>query len=247
MVSQHSKIYTERFGTDPSISTILFDFDDTLADSFPAMVYALQSAFSDHGMSKIDASEFLLDTKGQQLTLALNELIGDLEKSTNLLDSYRLHYWQQNHINIKLFPQVDTMLRSLSQKTIKMGVITQKVREFVIGNIQGGVTRELSQLGILELFHVVIGYEDVTAYKPDPQGINLALGRLRSVPEKTLVIGDSTADIAAANASGCWSCLATWSQRIHVHRVHHTTPHFVFSSPADVLQFLGHATIQEPQ
>ena len=60
------------------------------------------------------------------------------------------------------------------------------------------------------LFSVVVGFEDVARHKPDPEGVELALGRLGVLPKEALLVGDSAADIEAARAAGCPSCYATW-------------------------------------
>jgi phosphoglycolate phosphatase-like HAD superfamily hydrolase len=56
----------------------------------------------------------------------------------------------------------------------------------------------------------VVGFEDVSRYKPDPEPINLVLSRLAIQPRETLMVGDSVADIESARTAGCWSCYATW-------------------------------------
>ena len=65
-------------------------------------------------------------------------------------------------------------------------------------------------MGIADLFSVIVGFEDVMNYKPHPEGVELSLRQLKAVPQATLVVGDSAADIEAAKTAGCWSCHATW-------------------------------------
>ena len=55
-----------------------------------------------------------------------------------------------------------------------------------------------------------MGFESVTNHKPHPEGVLLALERLGADPGQCVVVGDTPADIGAAQAAGCWSCLATW-------------------------------------
>ena len=70
--------------------------------------------------------------------------------------------------------------------------------------------KEVRQAGLSEAFPVVIGMEDVTRFKPHPEGIRLAMTLLGASPENTLMIGDSFPDMEAGRAAGCWTCHATW-------------------------------------
>ena len=67
----------------------------------------------------------------------------------------------------------------------------------------------MAELGIWDLFPVIVGFEDVANYKPHPEGVNLAMSRLETNASETVVVGDSVADIGAAHTAGCWSCHAT--------------------------------------
>lgn len=51
-------------------------------------------------------------------------------------------------------------------------------------------------------FDIIIGGEDVTHHKPDPEGLLLAIDRLKACPEEVLYIGDSTVDAGTAAAAG---------------------------------------------
>jgi phosphoglycolate phosphatase-like HAD superfamily hydrolase len=48
------------------------------------------------------------------------------------------------------------------------------------------------------LFGAVVGGDEVTRVKPDPETIHLALKRLRARPEDSLVVGDTVNDVLAA-------------------------------------------------
>ncbi len=111
---------------------------------------------------------------------------------------------------IRLYPGVASMLQALQRLGTKLGIVTQKGRLFEIEGRLAGAAKELEELGIAALFSVIVGFEDVTNYKPHPEGVALAMARLGTGPRETLMVGDSPADIGAARAAGCWSCHATW-------------------------------------
>ena len=51
-------------------------------------------------------------------------------------------------------------------------------------------------------FDIIIGMEDVSRAKPDPEGLLLAIEKLKVSPEETLYIGDSTVDAQTAVSAG---------------------------------------------
>ena len=102
------------------------------------------------------------------------------------------------------------MLEELHSHGVKLGIVTQKARVLEVEERYVGAAQELEELGVANLFSVIVGFEDVSDHKPHPHGINLALSRLSARPRETLMVGDSAADIEAARAAGCWSCYATW-------------------------------------
>jgi len=51
----------------PNITTVLFDLDDTLLDSFPARVEALEYVFKCAGMSQVDVGQELQRFRGVEI------------------------------------------------------------------------------------------------------------------------------------------------------------------------------------
>jgi len=93
---------------------------------------------------------------------------------------------------------------------VRLGIVTQKARQLEVEGRWVGAVQELEELGVANLFSMIVGFEDVSRHKPHPEGINLALSRLAALPRQTLVVGDSAADMEAARSAGCWSYYATW-------------------------------------
>ena len=51
---------------------------------------------------------------------------------------------------------------------------------------------------LLDAFEVVVGGEDVSAHKPDPEGLLRAIDEVAASPDKTLYVGDSVTDAQTA-------------------------------------------------
>ena len=129
----------------------------------------------------------------------------------DLSDAYLDYYWNKESGLIRLYPGIRALVEVFDSHGIKMGMVTQKVREFKIGGRIVGTASELAELGVASLFSVVVGFEDVSRHKPDPEGVQFALTRLGVLPEEALLVGDSASDINAAREAGCRSCHATWT------------------------------------
>lgn len=200
---------TSERGMLDSLSAVLFDLDDTLLDSISARVRALQDVFKLAGILRPKAKDFLRDLQGTQLKTALLQLQTNHKIESNLFESYRSAYWLKKPGMISLYPGVKLMLEELHSRGVKLGVVTQKGREFEVEGHRVGALREMKELNIADVFSVIVGFEDVRYSKPHPEGIRLALGTLETHPQETLMVGDSYADIEMALAAGCWSCLAT--------------------------------------
>ncbi len=218
-----------------SLSDVLFDLDDTLLDSFAARVRALQDAFQQTGLQRINPEEFLRNLSGKQLSEAFVALQEEEGRDLKLLDRYRRAYWHKGRGTIRLYPGVEETLRALHGKGVTLGVVTQKGGEFDLDGRSVGAWRELEDVGVLDLFSVLVGFEDVTRYKPDPEGINIALERLGTPPQETLLVGDSGADIAAAQAAGCWSCHAIWGIPVSERSLASVKPDIVARTPEALL------------
>ena len=197
-------------GMPSRISTVLFDLDDTLVDSYTARVQALEGVFSAGNILSPTAEEFLRNLRGGQFEQALNELEATEDRILDLFGGYRRSYWSKGPGSIRLYPGIRSVIEELQAHGIKLGIVTQKGWAFDLEGRNVGASQELLELGIANLFSTGVGFESVSKHKPHPEGIFLALDRLRAHTRETIVVGDSLADMEAAQAAGCWSCHAVW-------------------------------------
>ena len=219
------------------ITTVLFDFDDTLVSTYAARLNALQRVFTEAGVTDPTAEAFLRDMRGRQLEdalLPLEEREG--LPPLHLFKGYRHTYWTTSTAAVSLFPGVRPLLEELRLRGLKLGIVTQKGWVFEVDGRAVGASMELAETGAGDLFSVGIGFESVTNYKPHPEGVLLALERLGERPEQAVVVGDTPADIAAGKAAGCWSVHATWgvpeANRSHLQ----TDADFVIDAPDALLR-----------
>jgi len=191
------------------ITTVLFDLDDTLIDSFRAREDTISRVLKTGGII-LDNDWTLNNFRGLEIKDILRQSGVKEDELEEQFLSYRRIYWTSDHAPVEIFDGVRPMLEKLHEHGIKMGIVTQKGRDYIFEGCRAGATIELKKTNILHLFGVIIGFEDVRQTKPDPEGINLALTRLQSRPAETLFVGDSLADLLAAKNAGSRSCHAQW-------------------------------------
>jgi phosphoglycolate phosphatase len=60
----------------------------------------------------------------------------------------------------------------------------------------------LKREGLLHFLDVIVGGEDVSKHKPDPESLNLAIRKLVLPQEELIYVGDSVTDAKMAKRSG---------------------------------------------
>jgi phosphoglycolate phosphatase len=92
-----------------------------------------------------------------------------------------------------VFEDVPRVIRLLRDEGVPLGIVSTKFR-YRIETI-------LERAGLLKHFDVIVGGEDVSRHKPDPEGIQMAIERL-GANQSTLYVGDSLSDAEAAMRAG---------------------------------------------
>ena len=222
------------------VSTVLFDLDDTLLDSFEARLEAIVQCFEYAGIRHVTAAEFLrsLRLNGGQLEVAFNQLEAQEGRVLKLLEIYREAYWAKQPDSINLYPGIRNLLQKLRDMGKVLGVVTQKTWSVDASGTWIGAARELKELGILDLFSVGVGFEHVDNYKPDPESVLLAIKKLEANPLLTVLVGDSAADIIAGRSAGCWTCQATWGIAPEQRDLVGVQADQVVADPDELLKFL---------
>ena len=175
---------------------IAFDWDGTLYDSTALIVRCIQEAVRDVGGTVPDAQSAAY-VIGMALMPALAKAAPDVpaEKYSLLNERYRHHYLAR-HDELSLFDGVVPMLHSLRERHHWVTVATGKSRQ--------GLNHALQAVEIKGLFDGS-RTADETAGKPDPLMLHELMREFGVAPERTLMIGDTTHDLAMAQHAGCAS------------------------------------------
>ncbi|OYD23938.1 HAD family hydrolase [Oceanimonas baumannii] len=173
---------------------VIFDWDGTLMDSVARIVSCMQAAAIDCNQP-VPAPESVRHIIGLSLYRAFPILFGELSpaESDALLHAYRRHYLELNTTPTPLFTGAADMLSSLHGTGYRLAVATGKARE--------GLDRVLEETGLGHLFHALRGADQARS-KPDPLMLVQILDELGLAPEQAVMVGDSSYDLAMAEAIG---------------------------------------------
>jgi len=175
--------------------TLIFDFDYTLADSSKGVILCVNHALERLSLPPVDA-ERIKRTIGLPLEETFRRLTGR-EDPNQELEFERLYVQRADEIVAELtilLPFVPETLRSLKGAGLALGIISNKFRR----RIEVIMKRE----NLLDCFDVIVGSEDVTRHKPDPESLVTAIQRLNGTPESALYVGDSVTDAETAKRAG---------------------------------------------
>lgn len=183
------------------IDTVLFDFDGTIMDTNQVIIDSWQETFRTLEGREQDR-DVLLKTFGEPLEATMRGFFPHvpLEEALSIYRGYQ----RDNFLtSIELFPGISELLDELSQRQVKMALVTSRLRHTT--------EQALDRFDLNKYFGYVVTADDVTKHKPDPQSINIALEKIGSQPEHSLMVGDTLFDIQCAKNAGCRSVFVSWS------------------------------------
>ncbi len=180
-------------------ATIVFDLDGTLVDTAPDLVRALNETLDLDGLPhmKLETVRALVGRGARTLIERAAALSGvtfsgeRLDKLTaQFIDFYRADIARGS----KPFPGVAEALKALMGLGAKVAVCTNKRTDLSV--------QLLEALEMAQYFSAIVGADAVADRKPHPDHYRAAVSRAGGVPRRSLMVGDTIADVAAARAAG---------------------------------------------
>ena len=177
-------------------STVLFDLDGTLIDHFAAIHRSHSHTMQRLGLPAPTLAQ-VRAAVGGGLENAIAKLAGR-DRVAAALPIYRA-YWDATMLDdVVLLPGALALLAALRARGVKVAIFTNKL----------GTSSRLiaTHLGLAPLLDGNFGAADTAWLKPQPEFAAHVLDQLGATNGTTLLVGDSTYDVAAALAAGfpCW-------------------------------------------
>jgi pyrophosphatase PpaX len=179
---------------------VLFDLDGTLIDSGPIIVASMQHAVGTVLGREIPPAELQMSIGGQGIVAQMSAI--DEDHVDELLEAYREHN-DGLHETLEAFDELLALLPGLKAEGRKLGIVTAKRHRTV------GLALDRFP-ALADAFDVVVGYEDTSRHKPDPEPVLLAVEKLGGTTDQAVYIGDSPFDIGAAKAAGVFAVAVGW-------------------------------------
>ena len=174
---------------------VLFDFDYTLGDCTESIVAGFQKSFRVMGVP-VPTEEEVRHTIGLTLQTAYTRLTGDArtEMGKKFYDLFQIYAVPGMPEHTRFFPGTVELLTALHEADIPVAIVTTKRHDTL--------SRILEYHGLDGLVPLIVGGEDVTRHKPDPQGLCMALEQLKLPPNRALFCGDTVIDAQTARGAG---------------------------------------------
>ena len=173
-------------------TAILFDWDGTLLDSFPAGYRASIMVLKHYGI-EVDRERFL-ETYSPNWYDSYEKLGLPRDEWDNADQMWRKSYRDQT---TEPFPFVRGLLSRLNETGLTLGLVTA-------GN-RTRVRRELGDHDLGGFFDVVVCFEDTEEKKPHPAPLKRALEELDVAAEATVYVGDRPEDIVMGKNVGAYT------------------------------------------
>jgi HAD superfamily hydrolase (TIGR01509 family) len=187
-----------------SLQAIIFDMDGTLVSSRPLLHHCISEICEKYTGKALTLEEVVakfgppIGTIIRSITARLSEE----EQERAVRDYYDCH---RNNVSSKVvvFPGISRLLERIRSSGRRLALMTGVERAIM--------EPTLNAFGLQAYFDERITVDDVRNTKPDPEGILLALARIRADLKRSIYIGDAPADIVAGRRAGVFTGAALWS------------------------------------
>ena len=214
---------------------ILFDWDNTLVDSWATIHEALNFL-----MRALDRPEWSLAETKEKVRLSLREAFplhfGERwEEARDIyLERFRAIHLEQ----LTPLPGREAMLRGLAEQGLYLGIVSNKTGELL--------RREVARLGWSDMFGSIVGAGDAAVDKPACEPVHLALAPSGiAAGKKVWFVGDTGIDMECAHNSGCVAVLlgdAAASEEFS-----RFAPHLSFADEAGLFRILQGLRFEAPR
>jgi len=182
---------------------VLFDLDGTLADTVELILRCYRHTMRTHVGQELPDARWLARL-GMPLRDQLREFARDAEEAARMLETYVTFQNGLHDEVVHAYPGAVEAVEALGGNGPALAVVTSKHRKIA--------QRTVERCGLADRFDLLVGYDDVTRGKPDPEPVLLALERLGlgDHAADVLFVGDSPYDMRAGRAAGTRTAAALW-------------------------------------
>lgn len=206
---------------------VLFDLDGTLADTVELILMSYRHTMRVH-LGEALPDELWLATIGTPLPLQLGDFARSEEEHRRMLDTYRTFQHTVHDEMVRPFPGAGLVLDELRRRGLRLAVVTSKAAAIA--------RRTMEVCGLWDRVDFVVGGDEVTRGKPDPEPVARALNHLdlSGRAGEVIFVGDSPFDLRSGRAAGTRTAAVGWGP--HAHEILHAEgPDYFLQALEDLL------------
>lgn len=208
-----------------TIKGVIFDFDGTLADTFPLIFLAFRTAltkFTGRSYSEEEIARYF----GPSEDGILQRIVP--EHSQAAMEIYLGEYKRLHSQCVRLFPGILDLLDQLQDKRVKLGIIT--------GKSEASLMLSLDALELKRYFHVLAAGSPERANKDTNLHKVIKQWGLQSA--EVIYVGDVPSDIVFAREAGVVPVGVYWSETAKAEELQAENPVGLFGNVSDFLNWL---------
>ncbi|HRN65461.1 MAG TPA: HAD-IA family hydrolase [Alicycliphilus sp.] len=188
----------------PLVRAVLFDLDGTLIDSAPDLGAAADRLRTDRGLESLPLHAYrpLAGTGARGMLSVAFGITPEHPDFPGLREEFFSNYERCIHERTEVFAGVPELVATLTQQSMKWGVVTNKMTRFT-----SLIAQRVALFG--DAGAIVSG--DSTPYsKPHPAPLFAAAEQLGLEPHECIYVGDDERDIQAGRAAGMGTVAAMY-------------------------------------
>lgn len=187
------------------VKLVIFDFDGVIIDSGHDIASAVQHVLKLFNRPILTREE-IISYVGHGVEFLIRKSFKGCDEDTiaQVIPIYRKYYLENAVVETRLYKHVQETLEYIKkpEQDKKTALVTNKPEDLA--------RKTLAILGVKKYFDVVVGPESVKKMKPDPEGINKVLNKLRIPANQAVMVGDTYVDIEAGRNAGTITCGVTY-------------------------------------
>ena len=212
---------------------VFFDLDGTLLDTTPLIIKSFQHAFLTHFQRNVGLED-IQPFMGKPLRAAMEVMAPGEEDA--VITTYRAY----NHIHhdqlAGIFEGVYETVKTLYEAGITMAIVTSKTATMA--------RRGLRLFDMERFFTTVIGVDETTRHKPEPEPVLLALRETRLTASQCIMVGDSAHDLLSGKGGGVKTAAVRWTQ-VPWEEVMAVNPDYILETMPDLLEIVLPSSIRK--
>jgi HAD superfamily hydrolase (TIGR01509 family) len=196
-----------------AVRAVVFDFDGLLMDTESTSFLSWQYEWSQWGLT-LESADFFVNHGGdvtEDRYAMLAAAVGPRFDRT-LSHGRRVAYREKLHEELDLADGLRGWLEEAASLGLRLAVASSSPLDWL--------TTHLRRAGVLDMFEVLAGGDEVGQHKPAPDVYQLALDRLSLSCAAAVAVEDTAHGVAAAHAAGM-RCIAIPNPFVSPERVRH--------------------------